>query len=115
VVLPDEALHEGPGLDQRAVHREVPGGHQPLHLRQRHESGEELLRHRAIHQPLAIAGEGGRVPHGIVDGKAREPAEEQVMVDLSMSCRSERIEQSACRSVARSSISGGIEGRPIRA
>jgi hypothetical protein len=31
----------------------------------------------------------------------------------SISIRSERTEKNACNSVARSSISGGIEGRPI--
>jgi len=32
----------------------------------------------------------------------------------SINCRSERIEENACNSMARSSFSGGIEGRPLR-
>ena len=31
----------------------------------------------------------------------------------SINCRSERTEKNACNKVARSSISGGMEGRPI--
>ena len=44
----------------------------------------------------------------IVDAELDEPAEQQIELQPSMSCRSERIELNAC-----SSIAGAIDGRPM--
>jgi hypothetical protein len=43
---------------------------------------EELLRHFAGQQPVAILAEAGRVPHPLVHAKPYEPAEQQVVLHL---------------------------------
>ena len=62
-VLRPEALRAGPGLEQRAVHREVLARQQPLHLRQRPARrpgsvGGDLARQ----QPVAVLGERASHP-----------------------------------------------------
>jgi len=76
-----EALRARPGFDQRAVHREVFVGEQRLDLRLRQHRGEQLHRHVTGQQPVAVLGEGRRVPHRIVHPKPHEPAEQQVELD----------------------------------
>ena len=65
------ALQAGPGLDQRAVHREVLARKQPLHLRQGKQLRQKTLRHLTREQPVAVLGEAARVPHRLVHPKFR--------------------------------------------
>ena len=60
-ILGAEALMGRPGLDQRAVHGEVIVAHEPLRLLQ--NRGEELLRHLARQQAVAVLREHRVVPH----------------------------------------------------
>src|SRR5438874_5991916 len=43
--------------------------------------GEKPPRHRAVQQPVAVLGEGCRVPHRILDAEPDKPAKQQVVVD----------------------------------
>jgi sulfur carrier protein ThiS len=43
---------------------------------------EELRGHVRIEQTVAVLGEGRVIPHGIVDSKPDEPAEQQIVADL---------------------------------
>ena len=61
-VLRPEALHRRPGLDQRAVDREVLVREQRLDLRQPQKRGKELPRHLGLEQPVAIVREHRRMP-----------------------------------------------------
>ena len=65
------------------------------HLRLRQHAGQELHRHLALQQPVAVLGEGGRIPHRIVDAKADEPAEQQVELDPlhQLALRADRVER----------------------
>ena len=53
------------------------------------------------------------IPHRIVDAEPTNQRNMRLYSSCSISCRSERIEKNACSSNARSSFSGGIDGRPI--
>ena len=77
-VLAAEALQAGPGLEQRAVHREVLARQQPLHLGQGQELRQEALRHLARQQPVAVLREHARVPHRVVHPETHEPAKQEV-------------------------------------
>ena len=79
-VLGPEALHRGPGLDQRAVDAEVLGRHQAPDLGIGQHLGQEPGRDVAGEQPVAVLGEGGLVPGRVVDPEPDEPAEQQVEV-----------------------------------
>src|SRR5512132_141377 len=56
-VLRPEALRARPGLDQRAVDREVLVRKQPFDLRVVEHGGEELRSDLAAQQPVAVLGE----------------------------------------------------------
>ena len=77
-ILAAEALEAGPGLEQRAVHREVLARQQPLHLRQCKQLRQEALRHLAGEQPVAVLAERARVPNRVVHPEPDEPAEQEV-------------------------------------
>ena len=79
-ILGPEALLRRPGLDPRAVHREVLVGH--VLLRPLVDLGEEPLRHLRGQQTVAVLGEHRVVPHRIVHAEPDEPPEQQVVVDL---------------------------------
>jgi hypothetical protein len=70
----------------------VLGREQPPDLRLRQYGRQEAAGHLARQQPVAVLGEGRGIPDRIVHAKADKPAEQQVEVDPSTSCRSERIE-----------------------
>src|SRR5205085_4396608 len=53
-VLWHKALHAGPGLDQRAIDREVLAGKQLAYLRKVQHLGEELGRDIALEQPIPV-------------------------------------------------------------
>jgi len=71
-----------PGVDQRAVHREVIRGQQPLHFAQSHQRAKELPRHIRRHQPVAVVREHRRVPDGGIQRQAHEPPEQKIVIDL---------------------------------
>ncbi len=73
-VLRSEALHRRPGLDQRAVDAEVVGGQHPFDLRVGQNGGQELVRHVAGQQPVAVLAEGRLVPGRVIDPQASRPS-----------------------------------------
>ena len=94
-VLRPEALHAGPGLDQRAVDREVLVRQQRLDLGLGQHRAQELGRDLALEQPVAVLGEHRHVPDRIVDAEPDEPAEQQVVVELlhQLPLRAHRVER----------------------
>ena len=54
------------------------------------------------------------IPHRLIHPEPDEPAEQQVELEPlhQLALRADRVKK-ACNSIARSSISGAIEGRPI--
>jgi len=68
----------GPGLDQRAVHREV--FIRQIGLGHLQHALEEALGDLLVEQALPILAEDGMVPDGLIPRHAHEPAEEQVVV-----------------------------------
>ena len=107
-----EALHAGPRLHQRAVNREVLARQKLLDFRLIENRRKELGRNIAFEQPVPVLGEHRVIPDRIVDAQAHKPAEQKVELQPlhQLAFRADRIE--ACNSEARSSFSGGIEGRP---
>jgi hypothetical protein len=79
--LRPEALHRGPGVDQRAVYREVVAAHLAADLPMGHDPGQEPRRRLHRQQPLPVLREGRRVPYRIVDAEADKPAEQQVELE----------------------------------
>jgi hypothetical protein len=94
-ILRHKTLHAGPGLDQRAVDREVLAGEQHVHLRQVQHAGEELGRDIAVQQPVPVLAEYGRIPHRIVRRQPHEPTEQQIVVELlhQLPFRAHRVER----------------------
>lgn len=58
LILRPEALHAGPGVDQRAVRREVVPAHLPPHIGVVHDAGQEHRPRFQGQEPLAVLGEG---------------------------------------------------------
>src|SRR3954452_12040838 len=79
-ILGLEALHRSPGLNQRAINREVLIREQPSHAWERQDGGQKLGCDIAFEQPVAVLGEGGRVPDGIIDAEPDEPAEQEIVI-----------------------------------
>ena len=79
-VLLAEALLRRPSLDQRSVDREVLIAHEALGLFV--DFGEELLRHLAGEQTVAVLRKHGVVPHRVIHAEADEPAKQQVVIKL---------------------------------
>jgi hypothetical protein len=77
-ILAPEALDRRPGLQQRAVHREVIARQQPLHFRLGHHRRQELRRDLALQQPVAVLREARMVPSRVVHPQPHEPAEQKV-------------------------------------
>jgi hypothetical protein len=121
-VLGLEALHRRPGFDERAVDAEVVAGQQPLHpglgKQRRQEPGCDVARQQAV----AVLGEGGVVPHRIVDPEPDEPAKQQVEVEPlhQLAFRADRIERLAQHGAQealgwdRRTPHPGIEHREVR-
>src|ERR1041385_8923226 len=65
-ILRPEALVRGPGLDQRAVHREMLIRQQRPDLGRIEQPGHEYLEYLAPLQPLAVLGEHRHVPYRII-------------------------------------------------
>ena len=61
----------------------------------REHRGEELARHRAVQQPVTVLGEGGGVPHRVLDAEPNKPAEQQIGIDPldQLPLRTDRIER----------------------
>src|SRR5258708_13576858 len=72
--LRHEALHAGPGFDQRAVDREVLAGEELAHLRQAEHAGHELARDVAVQEPVAVLAEHRGLPHLLVHRQPPKPA-----------------------------------------
>jgi hypothetical protein len=89
-----EALHARPGLDQRAINTEVRVQEQRFDLRLAQHRLEELGRDVAAEKTIAIFREHRHVPDGIIHAEAREPAKQQVIVQLfhQLAFRADRIE-----------------------
>ncbi len=62
-----EAFWTAPGLDQRAVHREMLARQQPLDPGMGHHGGQKLHRDLARQQPVAVLGERRRIPYRVID------------------------------------------------
>ena len=73
-VLGAETLLRGPRLDQRSVHRKMLVRQQRLDLLMVQKLGHKLGKYPTVLQPIAILGEGGRVPDRVVGRKPHEPA-----------------------------------------
>ena len=81
-VLGAEALHRRPGLDQRAVDREVLAAQELPNVRVAEDRRQEFGRDLALKQPVAVGREDGRMPDRIVDPEPHEPAEQEIVVEL---------------------------------
>jgi hypothetical protein len=66
-------------------------------------------------QPLAVLGEHGHIPNGVVHVQAHEPAEQQIVVELfhQMPFAADRVQR--LQQERRRNFSGAIEGRPVLA
>ena len=82
LVLGPKALQARPGLDQRAVDREVLAAQEVPNPRVAEHRRQEFGCDLALTQPLAVGRERGRVPHRSVDPEPHEPAEQKVVVQL---------------------------------
>jgi len=80
-ILGPEALLSSPGLDERAIDREVLIREQRCLAGLAEHRVEEGLRDLAAQEPLAVLGEHGDVPDRVVGVQSDEPAEEQVVVE----------------------------------
>ena len=69
-----------PGVDQRAVHREMVPAHLPAHVRVVHDAGQEGGRRVHGQKPLAVLREGRGIPDPIIDAEPDEPPEQQVEI-----------------------------------
>ena len=94
-VLRHEAFHAGPGLDQRAVDREVLTREELADFRQVQHANHELTGNIAVEQPIPVLAEHGRIPHRIVGREPDEPAEQQIIVELlhQLQFRTHRVER----------------------
>ena len=77
-----EALHGGPGLDERAVDREVLLRQQGRDLAVRQNRGQKLPGDVGRQQPVTVLAEHRGDPDGIIDAEPDEPAEHQVVLHL---------------------------------
>ncbi len=82
LVLRAEALVRGPGLQQRAVHREVFVRHQTALLSQHRHFVQKLRCHRIAIEPITVLGEHRVVPERLIDRDSQEPAKQQVVLQL---------------------------------
>lgn len=94
-VLRHKALHAGPGLDQRAVNREMVAGQKLAKLRQVQHAGKELGRDIACEQAVTVLAEGGGIPDWIIGRQSDKPAEQKIVVELlhQLPFRTHRIER----------------------
>jgi hypothetical protein len=92
--LRPKALHRRPGLDQRAVDREMVRAEQTLHPRAPHYRAQELGGEVALQKTLAVLGERRVIPRRIVDADADEPAKQEVKLQPlhQLTLRADRIE-----------------------
>ena len=82
IVLGTEAFERRPRLDQCPVHGEVFIGQKSCFPGLVHDAQEELFGDLRGEEALLVLGEGRVVPHGIVQSKIQEPAEQDRVVDL---------------------------------
>jgi len=71
-----------PGLQQRAIHREVLVAEQWFYFWSRHQLLQEALHDLFVEQPLTVFRKRGGVPDRIIRAQAHKPAEQQVVVEL---------------------------------
>lgn len=81
-VLGDKALVGGPGIDQRAIDREMFIGSQLPPLGQGQDLAKELSHDGFRKQPLPVLGEGRRRPHVVIHREADEPAVQEVVLNV---------------------------------
>src|SRR3954447_14329010 len=67
-----------PGIDQRAIDREVIVREQVPHLQGSQRGSQEAMGDIAVQQPVAVLGEYRHVPHRRFDRQADEPTEQDV-------------------------------------
>lgn len=79
-VLAAITLLRSQGLNQRAIHGEVPIAHKLL--RMAIHFCKEKLCHFGVQQAITVLRKRRMVPDDIVRAEANEPAEQQVVVDL---------------------------------
>jgi hypothetical protein len=94
-ILGSEALHAGPGFDQRAINREVLTRKQPLHLWGDQDSAQESAGNVAFEQPLTVLGKHRHVPDRGVHGQTDKPAEQHIVGQLlhQLPLRAHRVER----------------------
>ena len=94
-VLWAKAFEARPGFQQGAVDREMIARQQGFDPGLGQHRGEKLPGHLALQQPVAILGEGGGIPHRILDAKPDKPAKQQVVVEPvnQLPLRADRIER----------------------
>ena len=106
-VLGAKAFHAGPGLDQRAVDREMIVRQQRFDRALAEHCGHELPGDVTFDQAFAVLGEHRNVPHRGIQRQPDKPAEQQIVVELlhQLWLRAHRIEglqqQSAKQSLRR--------------
>jgi len=81
-ILGLEALHARPGIDQRAVHREMLGRQQRPNPRWLQHGGHEFGRNIARHKPVPVLGEHRYIPDGRIHRQPDKPTEHQVVIEL---------------------------------
>ena len=77
-----KALLAGPGLNQRAVDREMLLRKQPLPVGLAHHFGEEGFNDLVLEQAIPVLREDGMVPDRIFQRQPDEPAEQEVVAHL---------------------------------
>src|SRR5438132_1305658 len=109
-ILRAEALGARPGFQQRAVDREMLARQQPFDLVLRRHPGQQLARHLALQQPVAVLGEGGSIPHRVLDAEPDKPGRSRFARPIAARSGSNRTPAAARRALA---APGGIDSRPI--
>lgn len=82
VLAGNEALHQGPGRDERAIDGEVVVGQKRADLGQFSELLEQRMPDHTTDQRVAVLRERGRMPDLVIHVEADEPAKQQVVLDL---------------------------------
>ena len=94
-VLRAKALRARPGLQQRAIDREVFARRQMFDLVLRQHRREKLGCHIPLQQPVAVLGEGCGIPHRVLDAEPDKPPKQQIVVDPldQLPLRADRVER----------------------
>src|SRR5476649_3085145 len=82
IVATHKAFMAGPRLNQRAIHTEVLAREPLLVLGDAHNLVKEFDDRVVFDQPLAVLGEDGGYPNGIVHRQPDKPTKQQVILNL---------------------------------